>query len=67
MMKNKKINLGKNCSSFLVPIDSRCYAGQVIYINHKLCFIDKTNFITMEVRIYTNDPEDCIEYEVKDL
>lgn len=69
-MKNKKIRVGENLNSFLVPITlvgPFLYKGAVSNYQGVLVYVIKVNILTAVVRLCTNNPIDYIEYEVKDL
>lgn len=69
----KKIKLGENFSSFLIPLvdyntETGPYGDQdLISYKGSNCWIKHTNWITYEVILVSNQPQNAIEYEIENL
>ena len=67
----KKIKLGENYSSFLIPQTDVTFPGlyeigDIVKYKGYNCFIAQVNWITYKVMVVTNAPKH-IEYEIEDL
>jgi hypothetical protein len=70
-MKKKKIKLGQNFSSFLIPQTDVVFPGlyeegDMVKFMDQNCWIAKVNWITYKVVIVANHTK-FIEYETEDL